>query len=78
MNVVQGPVSFSEDGVRLLGKIPVRNLWLLMLYASDLYRQLGSAKIAVEDNPEDIAGLLQALLAEEAVAGGGAIKSDKG
>lgn len=65
MNVVQGPASFNEDGVRLLGKIPVRNLWLLMLYASDLYRQLGSAKIAVEDNPEEIADLVAEILCHQ-------------
>ena len=28
----------AESSVRRLGRIPVRNIWLLMLYASDLYR----------------------------------------
>jgi len=48
--------------VRRLGKIPVRNLWLLMLYASDLYRYLGAKKVEVEDNPEDIADLVAEIL----------------
>lgn len=56
----------KEDGtVQLIGKIPVRNLWLLLLYASDLYRQIGSAKIAVEDNPEEIADLIAEILCHQ-------------
>lgn len=66
MNVVDEPVALDQNGVRMLGKIPVKNLWLLMLYASDLYRQLGSAKIAVEDNPEDIADLVAEILCHQA------------
>jgi len=50
---------------RRLGKIPVRNLWLLMLYASDLYRYLGAKKVAVEDNPEDIADLVAEILCSQ-------------
>ncbi|WP_245673308.1 5-methylcytosine-specific restriction endonuclease system specificity protein McrC [Endozoicomonas ascidiicola] len=40
----------------------MRNLWLLMLYASDLYRHLGSNRVDVEDNPEEIAGLVAEIL----------------
>lgn len=47
---------------RRLGKIPVRNLWLLMLYASDLYRHFSTNKVDVEDNPEDIADLVAEIL----------------
>ena len=54
-----------EEHARLIGKIPVRNLWLLMLYASDLYRQIGTAKIAVEDNPEEIADLVAEILCHQ-------------
>ena len=39
----------SEDayeGIGFVGRIPVRNLWLLMLYASDLFRDLEKAKVA--------------------------------
>jgi len=45
-----------------VGRIPVRNLWLLMLYASDLFRQLGRGKIAVEENPDDIPDLVAEIL----------------
>ncbi|HCJ7270467.1 TPA: 5-methylcytosine-specific restriction endonuclease system specificity protein McrC [Vibrio cholerae] len=50
---------------RRLGKIPVRNLWLLMLYASDLYRHLGTNKVDVEENPEDIADLVAEILCHQ-------------
>lgn len=46
-----------------IGRIPVRNLWLLMLYASELFRQLNRGKFAVEDNPDDIPDLVAELLA---------------
>jgi len=46
-----------------IGRIPVRNLWLLMLYASELFRQLDRGKIAIEDNPDDIPDLVAELLA---------------
>ncbi len=45
-----------------IGRIPVRNLWLLMLYASDLFRQCGSAKVAVEESPDDIPDLVAEIL----------------
>jgi len=45
-----------------ISNIPVRNLWLLMLYASDLFRQRGPAKIAVEENPDDIPDLVAEFL----------------
>jgi 5-methylcytosine-specific restriction enzyme subunit McrC len=48
--------------IRRLGKIPVRNLWLLMFYASDLYRYIGSSKVDVEENPDEIADLVAAIL----------------
>ena len=47
-----------------VGKIPVRNIWLLMLYASDLFRQLDPAnRVAVEENPDDIPDLIAEILA---------------
>lgn len=54
-----------EDHARLIGKIPVSNLWLLMLYASDLFRQIGTARVAVEDNPEEIADLVAEILCHQ-------------
>ena len=50
---------------RRLRKIPVRNLWLLMLYASDLYRHLSTNKVDAEDNPEDIADLVAEILCHQ-------------
>ena len=51
---------------KMLDKIPVRNLWLLLLYASDLYRQLDAAsKTAIENNPEDIADLVAEILCHQ-------------
>jgi 5-methylcytosine-specific restriction enzyme subunit McrC len=46
-----------------IGRIPVRNLWLLMLYASELFRKLDRGKIAIEENPDDIPDLVAELLA---------------
>lgn len=51
-----------ESGI--IGRIPVRNLWLLMLYASELFRKLNkTTKIAIEENPDDIPDLVAELLA---------------
>lgn len=46
----------------MIGRIPVRNLWLLMLYASDLYRAHGTRFVDIEDNPDDLADLVAELL----------------
>jgi 5-methylcytosine-specific restriction enzyme subunit McrC len=46
-----------------IGRIPVRNLWLLMLYASELFRKLDRGKVAIEENPDDIPDLVAELLA---------------
>ncbi len=47
-----------------IGRIPVRNLWLLMLYASELFRTLErSEKSSVEENPDDIPDLVGRILA---------------
>ena len=37
---------------RFVGCIPVRNLWLLMLYASELFRELAPKNISIEDDEE--------------------------
>lgn len=55
-------ISNTEKGIGRIGRIPVRNLWLLMLYASDLFRDLEKAKVAVEDNPDDIPDLVAEML----------------
>src|ERR1035437_10302037 len=51
-------------GERRIGRIPVRNLWLLMLYASDLTR-VGDAFNALVDNDlDDLPDLIARLLAD--------------
>lgn len=46
-----------------IGRIPVRNLWLLMLYASDLFRTRGIGKVGLEDSPDDLPDLIAEILA---------------
>lgn len=48
--------------VESAGRIPVRNLWLLMLYASDLFRTRGIGKIGLEDSPDDLPDLVAEIL----------------
>ena len=56
-------VQESEE-LGYIREIPVRNLWLLMLYASHLFRQINdSQKRDVEDNPNDIPDLVAEILA---------------
>jgi 5-methylcytosine-specific restriction enzyme subunit McrC len=49
-------------GMGTVGRIPIRNLWLLMLYASDLFRELGNRSVDVEDNPDEIPDLVAEIL----------------
>ena len=47
-----------------IGRIPVRNIWLLLLYASQLYRELpASHRVELEDAPDDIPDLVAEILA---------------
>ena len=46
-----------------IGRIPVRNLWLLMLYASDFFRESGTGAVATETAPEDLPDLVAEILA---------------
>ena len=44
-------------------QIPVRNVWLLLLYASDLFRQLDRSQLSgVEENPDDLPDLIAEIL----------------
>jgi 5-methylcytosine-specific restriction enzyme subunit McrC len=52
-------------GARKIGRIPVRNLWLLMLYASDLVRYRGLFHALLEKDLEDLPELIAKLLASE-------------
>jgi 5-methylcytosine-specific restriction enzyme subunit McrC len=53
-----------EAGPGFVGRIPVRNLWLLMLYASDLFRTQGVGQRDVEENPDDLPDLIARILAD--------------
>ncbi|MYA04823.1 MAG: 5-methylcytosine-specific restriction endonuclease system specificity protein McrC [Caldilineaceae bacterium SB0664_bin_22] len=46
-----------------IGRIPIRNIWLLMFYASDLYRHRGDQNGAVEASPDLLADLVAEILA---------------
>ena len=43
--------------------IPLRNVWLLMLYASDLFRMRGTDLLDVEEMPDDLPDVIAELLA---------------
>lgn len=63
---IETPQITAVSTPKLIGKIPVRNLWLLLLYASDLYRQLDTAaKSDVENNPEKISDLVAEILCHQ-------------
>lgn len=61
-NLAEG--AFTHSSERAVGRIPVRNLWLLMLYASDLYRALGNARTAIEAMPDDLPRMVGEILAD--------------
>ena len=53
------------DGLahRHIDGIPVRNIWLLLLYASELFRSIQKEqRAAVEENPDNIADLVAEIL----------------
>lgn len=54
------PAPFSAD--HLIGKIPVGNIWLLFLYASDLARFKDELAIAIEDDDSDLPSLIARVL----------------
>ena len=43
--------------------IPLRNVWLLMLYASDLFRMRGTDLLNVEEMPDELPDVIAELLA---------------
>ncbi len=65
MEIKEIPIvkSEQEESGNICG-IPIRNIWLLLLYASDLFRQLDHAKVAVEELPDDIRDFIAKLLAD--------------
>jgi 5-methylcytosine-specific restriction enzyme subunit McrC len=54
----------STSGSRLIGRIPVRNLWLLMLYASKLTRFGKRFNALVEADIDDLPDMVARLLVE--------------
>jgi len=65
--MVEAAAPFRDAAVGQVDGIPIRNLWLLMLYASDLFHHAGKAdRLAAEENPDDIPDLVAEILAHEA------------
>ena len=56
--------SIEAPQAKFINKIPVRNLWLLMFYASEL-RDSGVLKRDVEDAPDDIPDLIAEILVQQ-------------
>ena len=55
--------SAAAPRVGFVGRIPVRNLWLLMLYASELFQAQGRKLVAEEKDLEDTPDLVAEILA---------------
>lgn len=55
-------MSYKQETSTTVAKIPIKNIWLLLLYASNLYRSLGKQqRIQLENNPEDLIKLAAEL-----------------
>lgn len=57
------PDDYTAPDHGYIGAIPVRNIWLLMLYASDLFRMKGVDRKGIEDMPDDLPDLVGEILA---------------
>ena len=64
MVIADTRVAPENAAAGFIGRIPVRNIWLLMFYASDLIWKAGSTYVDVERNPDKIADLVAELLAQ--------------
>ncbi len=59
-------LALNADGdAGFAGKIPIRNIWLLMLYASDLYQVLGNKAVGIEESPDELPELVAEILTQE-------------
>lgn len=58
------PNDNTAPGYGFIGAIPIRNIWLLMLYASDLFRIKGIDGKGIEDMPDDLPDLVGEILAQ--------------
>lgn len=54
--------SASKKAWQTHSGIPIRNLWLLMFYASDLFRYAGEQKVGTEKQPDELPDLLAEVL----------------
>lgn len=63
MVIAEEDADRAAGGAGFIGRIPVRNIWLLMFYASDLLRTTERTLVDVERNPDAIADLVAELLA---------------
>ena len=64
MIVAENPTAgLSQQAAGYVGRIPVRNLWLLMLYGSDLFRMRGRSEVALEEMPDDLPDVVAEILA---------------
>ena len=57
------PDDYTAPDHGYIGAIPVRNIWLLMLYASDLFSIKGIDGKGIEDMPDDLPDLVGEILA---------------
>ena len=58
-----GQPDSARAGEGFVGRIPVRNLWLLMLYASDLFESVGAGHVGLEESPDKLPDLVAEILA---------------
>lgn len=61
--IFASPRERSEPSHSYVGRIPIRNLWLLMFYASDLFRERGRDGVSLEEDPDDLPDLVAEILA---------------
>ena len=53
-----------DVNIESVGKVPVRNIWFLLLYAYRLYRELpDSRRVILEETPNDLPALVAEILA---------------
>ncbi|MEW5821278.1 MAG: 5-methylcytosine-specific restriction endonuclease system specificity protein McrC [Cyanobacteriota bacterium] len=59
---ISNNLALLDPQIGYIGRIPVCNLWLLMLYASDMFREVGKTDVKFEDDPEHIPELVATIL----------------
>ena len=60
---VAEPEEYIAQDHGYIGAIPIRNIWLLMLYASELFRMRGIVEKSTEEAPDDLPDLVGEILA---------------